>query len=70
MPGGGVFLGYSWDINRLDEFTREQLAEYRARGLADDRFGAYAARERRLPEQNIRTLELIVATPELKEEYR
>ena len=52
---------------RSEEFTRRQLEEFRRRGLDDQRFGVYAVGARQFPEQNVRTLELMLSMPELTE---
>jgi 8-oxo-dGTP pyrophosphatase MutT (NUDIX family) len=62
----GEVIGLMWirpdDAIRLirsGDFTREQLSEFRKKGLDNPEFGIYRAFERKLPSQNIKTLEMI-----------
>jgi len=54
---------------RSEEFEREQLEEYRHRGLGGPAFGVYAAVGRQFPTQNVKTLETILSMPDLKDVY-
>jgi 8-oxo-dGTP pyrophosphatase MutT (NUDIX family) len=73
----GEVIGVQWmapakalELIHSDQFTREQLEEFRQRGLGDSKYGIHAVNGRQFPVQNVQTLELIQSMPELVGLYK
>lgn len=69
----GEVIAFQWitpinalSLIRSEDFTREQLEEFKQRNLDDQAFGLYAVTERQFPIQNALTLELIQSMHELR----
>lgn len=73
----GEVIGVQWmapakalELIHSDQFTREQLEQFKQKGLGDSKYGIHAVTERQFPVQNVQTLELIQAMPELVGLYK
>ena len=73
----GEIIGVRWihpekalELIHSDDFTREQMEQFKQKGLGDKKYGIHTVDGRQFPVQNVKTLELIQSMPELVGLYK